>query len=412
MLRRLATGLAVLGVCLAAQPAWAQRVAPKLNKAERATLEAIIQAIDRAAAQAPDAPVIAATWRSHVLRASDGSHYVALRAEMSGQPRPRGPVMLYARLATRHDAEPRSVVAERSAVMEWLKGQRSDPLPMQASRSTTVNAGEMPIGGTSAAVGDPTAGASAALRLGELRRERQERQREDDAARRKAMLEQAERQPATIFPFEDYDPAAELQVDSAGTLQLLRGMTAGPGDYDLFVGWVEPPQGARPRVTVVKHRLRLPAATTAFGLADVVVASKVVPLAAPYSGWQQAGHPYAFGAVEVVPAPGNLLVNDGTLGLVYQVLNPSAAAAGKPDVDVDFQLYRVVDERLEAFGRLETQHHRADTLPADFDVALGHPVFGAVRAPLAGFPRGRYRIDVTAADRVAGRKVTVEVPLE
>jgi hypothetical protein len=165
-------------------------------------------------------------------------------------------------------------------------------------------------------------------------------------------------------------------------------------------------------VVVVTRQLRMPAAPAVFGLSDIVVAEEVVALSKPYSGLQQASHPYAFGGVEVVPAPGNRLVNDGTLGLVYQVVNASASAAGKPDVDVTFQLHRVIDDRLEAFGRLEPQRHNTNSLPGDFDVALGHPLFGAVRAPLATFPRGHYRIEVTAVDRLAGRRAIMEVALE
>lgn len=414
--QRLAATIAALGICVTgAMPVGAQSAEPKLNKAQRATLEAVITAVDRAALDPTDTAITSATWISHVLRASDGSHYIALRADVPGVAPPRGPVILYARLATRRDpATPASVVAERSAVLEWLKGRRGDPLPMRAARSTTVNAGEMPIGGTAAAVGDVAADATSALRLGELRRERETRMREDEAARRKAMLEKADQQRTSLFPFEDFDAGAQLQTGPAGHVRLLRSVTAGPGDYDLLVGWVDPasPAGARPQVVVVTQRLRLPPAPAVFGLSDIVVAEDVVTLSKPYSAMQQAGHPYAFGGVEVVPAPGNRLVNDGTLGLVYQVVNASGTAAGKPDVEVTFQLHRMIGNRLEAFGRLEPQRHRADSLPEDFDVALGHPLFGAVRAPLATFPRGRYRIDVTADDRLAGRKVVTEVALE
>lgn len=408
---RLAAGLAAMSICaVSAWPARAQAVAPKLSRTQRTLLEAVVSAVDRAAAD-PGASLTEATWLSHVLRASDGSHYVALRAEMAGVTPPKNPVTLYVRLAPRRVGTDQTL-APRSAVLEWLKGLRGDPLPMRAARSTTVNAGEMPIGGTAAAVGDVAADATSALRLVELRREREARQRDEENARRKGALEQAEGPRTALLPFEDFDIAAPLQLGPSGSVQFARGVTAGPGDYDLFVGWAEPAFTAPPTVVVARHRLRLPGASPAFGLSDIVVAEEVVPLSKPYTAQQQAGHPYAFGGVEVVPASGNRLTNDGTLGLLYQVVNPSAAATGKPDIEVNFQLHRVLDGRVESFGRLDTQHHYAATLPDDFSVALGHPLFGAVRAPLATFPRGRYRIDVTALDRLTGRRVTTEVPLE
>jgi hypothetical protein len=398
---------AALMLCLPRAVA-AQNV-PKLSRSQRAALEAVVTAVDEASASATSLP---ATWQSHVLRASDGSHYIALRATVAGLPAPRGPVILYARLASRAGTAIGSVVPERSAVLEWLKGRRGEPLPMQAARSTTVNVGEMPVGGTAAAVGDVAAGATAALRLVELQRERLARQREDERARREAELERTEQTRTALFPFEDFDPDARLELMAGGEVLLMRGVTAGPGDYDLFIAWADPSARDRPHVSVVTRRLQLPAASSAFGLGEVVVAEDVRQLTVPYTALQQASHPYAFGGIEVVPASDNRLSNDGTLGLMYQVVNPTGSPAGKPDIEIGFQLYRTEGDRTEPFARLEPQRHHAATLPHDFDVALGHPIFGAVRAPLTAFPRGRYRIDVTAIDRLTGRTATRVVALE
>lgn len=405
--RVVATRLAAVTLLLSVPCAAAAQNAPKLSKAQRTTLEAVVAAVDQAQEVGAVTP---ATWQSHVLRASDGSHYVALRATVIDVPVPIGGAMLYVRLAARRSDD--RTESARSAVMEWLKGLRGDPLPMRAARSTTVNAGEMPIGGTAASVGDVTADASAALRLGDLQRERERRQREDDSARRRAELERPQPPPMPLYPFEDFDPNPPLHAAAAGGLHLVRGVTAAPGDYDVFIAWAGTPSRGRPDVSVVRRRLTLPPIGPAFGLGDVVVAGAVTPLSAPYPASQQAAHPYAFGGVEVVPAPDNRLTNDGTLGLVYQVLNPSASAAGKPDVEVSFDVFRMVGGRAEVFGHLEAQRHGPATLPTNFDVALGHPLFGAVRAPLAGFPRGRYRLNVTAVDRLAGRRVVTEVALE
>lgn len=405
--RVVAGRFAAAALCLSLPHLVAAQSAPKLSKLQRTTLEAVVAAVDEAQTAGVVTP---ATWQSHVLRASDGSHYVALRATVIDVPVPIGGAMLYVRLAARRSDD--GTESARSAVMEWLKGLRGDPLPMRAARSTTVNAGEMPVGGTAASVGDVTADASAALRLGDLQRERERRQREDDGARRRAELERPQPPPTPLYPFEDFDPNPPLQAAAAGGLHLARGVTAAPGDYDVFIAWAGTPSRGRPGVSVVRRRLTLPPLGPAFGLSDVVVAGSVTPLSAPYTASQQAAHPYAFGGVEVVPAADHRLTNDGSLGLVYQVLNPSASAAGKPDVEVSFDVFRMVGDRAEVFGRLESQRHGPATLPTNFDVALGHPLFGAVRAPLAGFPRGRYRLDVTAVDHLVGRRVVTEVGLE
>ena len=140
--RVVAARLTAAALLLSIPCAVAAQNAPRLSKAQRALLEAVVAAVDQAQATGVVTP---ATWQSHVLRASDGSHYVALRATALDVPVPNGGAMLYVRLAARRSDEPRAA-AERSAVMEWLQGQRGDPLPMRAARSTTVNAGEMPIG--------------------------------------------------------------------------------------------------------------------------------------------------------------------------------------------------------------------------------------------------------------------------
>lgn len=390
----------------------AQSNPPRLSRAQRATLQAIVATVDRIASAVPDAVTAEATWLAHVLRASDGSHYVALRADVPGIAVPTAPVTMYVRLAPRPAWGETAVASPRSAVMEWLRGLRGDPLPMRAARSTTVNVGEMPIGGTAASVGDVAAGATAALRLGELQRERQARQQEDENARRRAELEKPGTQRPELLPFEDFAPEIGLTAGAGPVLRIERGVTAGPGDYDVFIAWAVPDARGRSSVTVVSRRLTLPAATASFGLGDLVIADDARVLPTPYPADQQAAHPYAFGIVEVSPAADNRLVNSGTLAVMYQVVNPSGTGAGKPDVEMNFQLHRLRGERAELFGRLETQRHDAANVPGDFNVALGHPLFGVVRAPLAGFPRGRYRLDVEALDRLRGTRVRTEAVLD
>lgn len=390
--------------------------APKLTKAQREVLEAVIAAVDAPGPGEP-APGPAAgdvTWLTHVMRASDGSHYVAVKGILPGEARPVQPVVLYVRLAHRGDLAAQ-VTPPRSAIVQWLKGQRSEPLPMQAARSTTVNPGEMPIGGTAASVGDVGADATAALRLVVLKREREARLKEDEAARRREALERAERAaPTALFPFEDFDPAAVFSPGPGG-LHIARGITAAPGEYELVFAWAAIPggKGAAAVPKVLRHRLTLPAARPEFQLADLVVASTMTALPAPYGPREQASHPYAFGAIEVEPAARNRLSADGSLGVVYQVVGATGTAAGTPDVEVGLQVFRRVDDGPELpFVHLETQRHHAGNLPGGFDVAQGHPLFGAVRAPLASFPRGRYRLRVTAIDRLAARRTSTDTTFE
>lgn len=409
---RLVAALTALGVLLAgATPAQAQSPAPRLNKSQRTVLEAVVAAVDRAAAGASEAPLVEATWLSHVLRASDGSHYVALRAEVPDAEVPQGPVTLYVRLALRRVGSETLLAPPRSAVMDWLRGLRSDPLPMRAMKSMSVPPGEIPVGGAAMLAGSQAVvaanDASNALRLQDMERERARRDREAREKQRREELESRATTPASaMHAFEDFDAKSALGAAPRG-LRIERGITAGPGDYDVYIGWAETANAKTPTVRVVTHRLSLPSANrTEFALSDIVLADAVRTLDAPYPVDRQGAHPYAIGALETTPARDTTFRVDEPLSVVVQVINPAGGDAGKPDVDVNFRVSRDVRGRPQLVGSLPVQHYNSSTLPPDFDVASGHPLFAALQMPLANFARGRYSLEVIATDRVRGRQTT------
>lgn len=380
-------------------------------------LDAVVAAVDQAATAGTSTP---AEWQTHVLRASDGSNYVALSAVARDIAPPKDTVVLYVRLATRPVAGAGNVIPERSAVAEWLRGLRGDPLPMRAGQSMTVPQGEMPIGGAAALGGRPgssNAGAtdaSNALRLQDHARERAVRERADREKQRRAELESAVRTPtAAMHPFEDFDLEARLASADAG-VTIERGFTAGPGDYDVYVAWAEAAVGSRPpSVRVITRRLELPGATaTDFSLSDIVLADAVRALPAPYPVAQQGAHPYALGALEAMPARDHRFRVDEALSVVFQVINPSGTAAGTPDVEVGFRVTRLIGSREDPVGTLPVQRYNGTNLPGDFDVVKGHPLFAAVQAPLRTFARGRYRLSLTAIDHLSGRRAERDVTFD
>ncbi len=394
-------------------PAAAQ-AAPKLSKTQRTTLEALVTAVDKAAASAA---VVPATWQAHVLRASSGAHYVAVHADVPGLTPPPAGVLLYMRLMT-HRPAGLQTLAERSAVMEWLKGLRGDPLPMAVRRGMSIPQGELPVGGAAAMTarrGDSSADASNLLRLQERERERAARDRAEREKQRRAELESAAATPApAMHPFEDFDLQARL-TPAAGGLVVERGLTTGPGDYDLYVAWAEPAGSGAPVTRVLTHRLTLPGASaTEFAVSDVVVADAVRTLPAPYPVEQQGAHPYAVGALEAQPAGDQRFRVDEALSLVFQVINPAGVdgGAGPPDVEIGFRVTRADGARETLVGTLPAQRYQRATLPADFDVTKGHPLFAAVQAPLRSFARGRYKVTITAVDHVAARQTSRDVMFE
>ena len=134
----------VVTICLCGSHVVAQ-APPQLSRQQRDLLLGLIAAVDRAST-APT-PAAGYEWLTHVLRASDGSHYVAFSVAPPAHTLPTTPIVLYVRLATA--VVPGEVtVAERSIVREWLQGSRVDPrlLPRRGG----VAIGEMPPMGAGA----------------------------------------------------------------------------------------------------------------------------------------------------------------------------------------------------------------------------------------------------------------------
>lgn len=397
---------AALLMLMATVPATARQAeAPALSRAQRAALQALVRAVDD---RKSDIPVDEADWPLHLLRASDGSHYVAFSLHRLDGLRHDRPVVLYVRLASTRTAAAGAPPAERSAVAEWLAGQT--PVPALPRRGIAF--GEMPTYGA-AGIGQRVAGLQAQnLQLLELERERARERREKQERERKAALEGEEtaRVSRPVLPFEDFDVRALPVTDRQGAPLLRRSLTAGPGDYELSVAWVDAEASPPSAVRVARRGVTLPAASAA-GLAfgSVIVADEVVVRETPVPAEQQTGQPYAIGMTQIVPARDHLLAPDERLALIVQVINARGSETGKPDVEVAFRVFRRHSGGEENIGSLAPQSYNELTLPIDFDVGKGHPIFAAVAVPLRTFRRGEYRMEIAAHDRIAGAGTLTDV---
>ena len=380
----------------------AQSITPQLSRPQREALRRIVAAVDTASGE-PVTP--GATWRVDLLRASDGSHYVAFAVEPSPAQAARGPVLLYVRLATT-DLSGRG--AERSAVGEWLAGQRSDPLMRPR---TGIVIGEMPNFGAAGLMDPnrpgrppPVSSGSNDLRLLQLERERERAEKEDRDRQRRAELEGTQQAKRDLLPFEDFDlssPVSEVN----GTVQ--RALTAGPGDYELYVAWTDASGEPGSPIQVLKRTLHLPPASgTELSISSVIVADAVTTRSAPYPPTQQAAHPYAIGLTDITPAPDTIFSRDDRLSVAFQVINPRPSELGRPDIGITFRIVRLNGDREQPVASLTPQEYNAATLPDDFDLRLGHPVFAAMSVPLATLARGEYRLKIAVNDRLAGRGTT------
>jgi len=398
--RNLLLGAVVL---LANAPTAAQP--PALSRDQRGLLQAVVQAVDAASGQpaTPDARLT-----THVLRASDGSHYVAFGIEPPADtPLPAGPLVLYVRLAA---ASP-SVAspAERSAVREWLAGKSAAPAPW-FSRSGIV-VGDMPAFGASANLSlRPFAvQGSTDLQVISVERERERRRQEDQARQRRAELEGAAQTTREVMPFEDFDLTARPALVGA-TRRIERALTAGPGAYALSVGWADP-AATDPAATirVVKTSLALPAATAdSIAISSVILADGVRVREAPYQPSEQAAHPYAIGLTEITPARDAVLATGERLAVAFQIINARASEAGKPEVEAALRIVRVTGGLEEPVATLTPQLYSAASVPANFDLRLGHPLLAAITAPVDSLRRGSYRLKIDLTDRLTGRTAAAD----
>ena len=379
---------AIVMACLCS-PAAAQ--VTELTRQQRDILQALVAAVD-----APATPRADVTWQTHVMRAADGSHYIALSITPAPAALPTDPIVVYVRLATR--AAGTATLAERSLVREWLQGARIDPRLLPRSGMAI---GEMPALGAGAigARGGAAVG-SADLQAMDLRRQRAREREEDEEKKRRAVLEGNSAGSSSHLPFEDFDvvPASTL-LD--GTRAIQRAVTSGPGDYDLFVAWAATAPARPPRVHLARQSITLSAAAPELGLSSIIIADQVGMRATAYTPLEQRSHPYSIGAVEIVPARDTQFTPNERLSAAFQIVNPAGDAAGKPDVVVNLRVARLSGAREEAVAALSPLTYNATSLPNDFDVRLGHPLIAALAVPLATIPRGTHHLVITVEDRIA-----------
>ncbi|MEZ5289348.1 MAG: hypothetical protein R2712_32020, partial [Vicinamibacterales bacterium] len=249
----------LLGLTLLSLPAQAagQAKAPNLSRQQKEALLAAVTAAKSAVVQPAEH-----LWQAHLLRASDGSHYVAFSAEAPSDLGPDDHLALYVRLEPRPAAGSTPAPPPRSAVEEWLLGERSDPLPMRAARVVQIPTGEMPVGGPSATLSRDGSGQnSAVLALLDRQRDRARREQEAREKARRAELEGQGATAADLLPFEDFDMAARLVAREGQPAVFRRALTAGPGAYDVVLGWAVLDGRNRPtRTGAFRHPLELPPA--------------------------------------------------------------------------------------------------------------------------------------------------------
>ena len=141
-----------------------------------------------------------------------------------------------------------------------------------------------------------------------------------------------------------------------------------------------------------------------------IMIGTVEPLAAPLSREQQQENPYTFGSMKIIPMKEAKLAKSGQLSLLFWIygaeVNPTTR---KPDVTIEYNFHQKTGDTEKYFNKTAPQELNATTLPPEFDLAAGHQLPGSLEVPLASFPEGDYRLEITIKDKATGKELKQNV---
>jgi hypothetical protein len=210
-------------------------------------------------------------------------------------------------------------------------------------------------------------------------------------------------------------------------LRLSRSFVAPPGSVDVYVVakelQVERPRNAPdPQIALVKETVDVPDYWNGeFTTSSVIVTESIEPLAAPLSQEQVAERPYAaLGVLELHPVSDTNFAKAEDLSVFFLVYNAQGDSANKPDVSVEYNFCQIMagaepepDQPCKAgekfYNKTEPQALNAQTLPAQFDLTMGHQLQTGQAVPLSAFPEGDYRLEIKVTDKLANKTVTRDV---
>jgi len=207
----------------------------------------------------------------------------------------------------------------------------------------------------------------------------------------------------------------DINFLAPGMGRISRAFTVTSGTYDVYVILREQAStqknAAAPKVSIIKQTLTVPDFWSPdLTTSSVIVAQRIEPLAAPLSPNEQLERPYALGQMEIVPALENKFTTKQELSIFMLIYNPKTDPMNKPDVSVEYNFYAKPAGAAEKFfNKTSPQDLNGKTLPAAFDMSLGHQLQTGQAVPLASFAPGDYRLEIKVTDKLATKTVTRDV---
>jgi len=215
--------------------------------------------------------------------------------------------------------------------------------------------------------------------------------------------------PVSRFAYED------INFISPDMGRLSRSFTVGAGEYDVYVVVREQTSTQKnapaPKASIIKQTVTVPDYwVPELATSSVIVATRIEPLNAPLSPNEQISRPYALGMMEIVPALETKFTTKGELSVFMLIYNPKTDPMNKPDVTVEYNFYQKPAGAAEKFfNKTSPQVLNGTTLPAAFDLSLGHQLQTGQSVPLASFPAGDYRLEIKVTDKLSTTSLTRDV---
>ena len=114
--------------------------------------------------------------------------------------------------------------------------------------------------------------------------------------------------------------------------------------------------------------------------------------------------------MEIVPSLDNKFTTKQELSIFILIYNPKTDPMNKPDVSVEYNFYAKPAGAAEKFfNKTSPQDLNGKTLPAAFDMSLGHQLQTGQSVPLTSFAPGDYRLEIKITDKLATKTVTRDV---
>jgi hypothetical protein len=225
--------------------------------------------------------------------------------------------------------------------------------------------------------------------------------------------------PTATRPTFAWDSINFIDVPEDGRIS--RAVQLKPGQYAMFLAVKEKtpasggkndrkgndknqPAAAPGKLGILRHDVTVPDYTAnELNTSSIIVARAVEQVTAPAG--DQESNPYTFGPMKITPSVDGKFSKKDELSVIFWIYGAQAAGSGKPDVTFDFNFQQRLPEGEKYFNKTAPQQLNAQTLPPEFNVAAGHQLPGSLVVPLASFPPGDYRLEITVTDKASGKSV-------